>query len=70
MNMSGLTVRRAQKPEHMSTPETRTALEAALGAANRGDLLEVRRILGDAKQRIDTFGQLRAIATDDDINEP
>ena len=72
MNMSGLAVRKKPKdPPPLATPEARATLEAALLAANRGDLHEVRRILGDAKHRIDTFGQLRAITSeDDDVEEP
>jgi serine/threonine-protein kinase len=71
MSMSGLAARRTPKaPARMSTPEARAALEAALAAANQGNLHEVRRILADAKQRIDTFGQLRAITDDDGIEQP
>jgi serine/threonine-protein kinase len=72
MNMSGLAVRRTPKPPTPldSTPAARSALEAALAAANRGDLREVQRILKDAKHRIDTFGQLRAIRDDEGIEEP
>ena len=62
MNMMGLQVRRNERTAARGkTPDSSNAVSAALDAANRGDLAEVRRILGDAKQRIDRLGALTAI---------
>jgi hypothetical protein len=41
-------------------------VEAALDAAGRGDLDSVRRILSEAKERIDTIG---ALLDDDSVGD-
>jgi serine/threonine protein kinase len=58
MSMSGLKVRRGGPQRAPASPEERSAVDAALAAADRGDLAAVRRILARAKQRIATTGEL------------
>jgi len=70
MNMTGLKVRKSERRDHGAAAgaEARSAIEAALQAAERGDLDRVRSILGDARARLETFGALRPIR--DDVSHP
>ncbi len=68
MNMNGLRVRKHPRLPKATGTRTRDAVTAALDAANRGDLAEVKRILTDAQSRMDTVGALTAIQ-DGDVNE-
>jgi eukaryotic-like serine/threonine-protein kinase len=68
MSMSGLKVRKAPRREAASAgPDARAAIEAALQAVEAGDLPAVQRILQSARQRIDTYGGLKAIGDDDSL---
>jgi serine/threonine protein kinase len=66
MSMTGLKVRKPTARAAGGPAETRAAVEAALEAVQNGDLESVRRILTDAKQRIDTYGALNAINDEDE----
>lgn len=64
MSMSGLKVRRTERVDHVALPDLRAAVDAALAAAERGDLDGVSRILEAAKLRNDTFGELAVMKND------
>jgi eukaryotic-like serine/threonine-protein kinase len=64
MNMTGLRVRRSEGRRAGAVPDARQALESAIQAAARGDLDDVRRILSDAKQRLDTISSMTALQDD------